>query len=374
MKVDNLSLQELSEFLNGNLPQPKAKSPTFLQLAEMPHYENVISNIYAFFLRPTEAHGFGAMFLQALLDEVGSNIACEELNLEVIAVNREVITNKGNRIDLLVNAGNISIIIENKIYHHDEYNPFNDYWDFVESENKIGIIISLYKVKSKHERFVSITHRDFMHRIMSIMPTYFSSASPKFLIYLQDLFQDIDSLYPMHNSDNLAAVKFFIDNREKFAQLEKIRQQADNFKLQEIDQVAQRMQKTSRSTGASSYRYIDLCNTKEIRLSYEIWMGSLFATRSFMIRLCSTGETAKLDKAYNDFEEEASLSGLYKPKMPRYGNWLYFFEKIYHVENDNGSDSKLLMFADVLCSAIENDWTTVTEKILISLTTDETIV
>lgn len=371
--MNNSSLQELADFLSGNLPHPKVKPPTFLQLAEMPHYENVISNIYAFFLRPNEVHGFGAMFLQALLNAVSSNIICEELNLELVTVGREVTTKKGNRIDLLISTGDTALIIENKIYHHDEYNPFEDYWSSVKAVNKIGIVISLHRLKPRHKEFANITHSDFMRHIVDLMPAYSSSASPKFLIYLQDLLQDIESLYPMHNSENLAAVKFFIDNREKFAQLEIIRQQADKFKLQEIDQVAQRMQLPSRSTGAGSYKYIDLHSAKGVRLSYEIWVGSLFATRSFMIRLCSTGETVKLHEAYEHVKEQAALEGIHKPKMPQHENWLYFFEKIYHIEHDNGSESKLLMFADILYDTIENDWAAIAKKALNYLVDGEAI-
>lgn len=362
MKANDSNLEELTELLSI-LPQPKVKPTTFLQIAEMPHYENVISNIYAFFLRPNEAHGFGKMFLEALLNAVGAEGVLSEINLESLSVGREVTTDKGNRIDLLVNAGDVSLIIENKIYHHSEYNPFEDYWSHVLNKKKIGIIISLHGTGKNHNEFRSITHREFMHEVVKLLPSYSDSASPKFLIYLHDLFQDIDSLYPMHNPENIEAVKFFIENRDKFIQLSKIQQQADNFKLQAIDQVAKRLQKVSRSTGAGYYRYIDLCSEKGVRLSYEVLMGDLFKTRSFMIRLCSTGETKILHDAYENFKHQALSEGLNESKMPHYENWIYFFEKIYYIEDDNGLDSKLLMFSEALYDVIEKDWASIAGEI-----------
>ena len=365
--TDKLDLKEMSNFIANDFPKPKAKSPTFLQLAEMPHYENVISNIYAFFMRPNESHGFGVLFLEALLRTAKINISREELNFHTISVTREEVTAKGNRIDLVIRAGDIALIIENKIYHHAEFNPFEDYWSSVSEGNKIGIILSLHHLEPKHKSFISVTHKSFMHHVSALLPDYFASASPKFLIYLQDFFQDIDSLYPMDNSENLAAVKFFIDNREKFTQLEKIKKQAEEFKIQQIEKVARQLQLISRSTGANSYRYIDLYSQKGVRLSYEILMGDLFSTRSFMIRLCSTGETMNLRKAYELTKGQAVESGLAESNMPHYKNFLYFFEKIYYVENDTGNESKLLLFADVLYATIQQEWTEISNKVLAQL-------
>jgi hypothetical protein len=47
IKVD---IQELLEFFSKNeIPSVKQQPKTFLEIARQPHYENVISNIYAFY-------------------------------------------------------------------------------------------------------------------------------------------------------------------------------------------------------------------------------------------------------------------------------------------------------------------------------------
>jgi hypothetical protein len=50
------------------LPPAVRRSPTFLEVAGYPHYENVCSNILAFFVDPTNPHGLGNLLLDALVD------------------------------------------------------------------------------------------------------------------------------------------------------------------------------------------------------------------------------------------------------------------------------------------------------------------
>ncbi len=59
-KNENSNLDELQKFLNekGNsIPIIKKNSKTFLGIAKQPHYENVLSNILAFYFDITEEHG-----------------------------------------------------------------------------------------------------------------------------------------------------------------------------------------------------------------------------------------------------------------------------------------------------------------------------
>ena len=63
MKIDYNNLQE---FLNKNtIPIIQSSPKTFLEIARQPHYENVITNIYAFYFDINEEHGFGNLFVKS---------------------------------------------------------------------------------------------------------------------------------------------------------------------------------------------------------------------------------------------------------------------------------------------------------------------
>jgi hypothetical protein len=50
------------------LPPAVRRSPTFMEVAGYPHYENVCSNILAFYFDPSNPHGFGNLLLDTFAE------------------------------------------------------------------------------------------------------------------------------------------------------------------------------------------------------------------------------------------------------------------------------------------------------------------
>jgi hypothetical protein len=101
-------LELLSEF--ESLPKD-VRSESIFDIAGYPHYENVASNILAFFLNPNNEHGLGQLILSSLLNLA----AASETNQSNVQVSREVYTINGGRLDILIETDNQLIGIENKI-------------------------------------------------------------------------------------------------------------------------------------------------------------------------------------------------------------------------------------------------------------------
>src|SRR5215213_7278939 len=118
---------EIFNDLHLSIPISPARQRTFFDISGFPLYENVISNWYSYFLKQEEDHGLGNLFIRTLLKLTGFN---QELN-EFI-VEREVMTHKGNRVDLVIIGKGADdgkyVIIENKINHWVN-NDLEDYWD-----------------------------------------------------------------------------------------------------------------------------------------------------------------------------------------------------------------------------------------------------
>jgi len=97
---------------------------TLFSLGGRSYYENPASDMLAFFLTPEAEHGFRSLFLSVFLDCM--KVEPARLNFNDVMVHREVETEDGSRIDVLVDAPDWVLVIENKVYHA-QVNPFTSY-------------------------------------------------------------------------------------------------------------------------------------------------------------------------------------------------------------------------------------------------------
>jgi hypothetical protein len=213
---------DLDSFLKiTNIPKIKRKPKTFLGIAKQPHYENVLSNIYAFYFNVDEEHGFKDLFLSTLKIIISEKIDGKNFDgFEDPFIETESRTKKDGRIDLLLQNKTSAIIIENKVYHHLN-NDLDDYWESIQipsDKNKVGIILSLntvnksqYKQWESADHYINITHLEFMERVMNNLDSYKQEASSKFIVFLEDFYQNIKNLsQSIMNDKNL---KFYLEHR-----------------------------------------------------------------------------------------------------------------------------------------------------------------
>lgn len=204
-------LELLHEF--ESLPDT-LKSKSIFDIAGYPHYENVCSNILAFYLHPDKEHGLGNLLFSSLMNLAGGN----EAHQNYIEINREVSTNKGGRIDILIETDNQIIGIENKIFHHLN-NDLSDYSDSIDDWAKpnqlstVKIILSIRK-EQESSGFVSVTYEEFWAKIKERLGNYISTSSQKWILYFVDFMSTIEKL----NGENMELDKndqFFIKNEER---------------------------------------------------------------------------------------------------------------------------------------------------------------
>lgn len=178
-----------------------ARPQTFMEIGGYPHYENVCSNFLAFF-DPEGPHGLGSLFLDALVDSVG--IAGGEGGLGGnVSVEREVTTEAGNRIDLLITSDSHAVLIENKIFAA-VVNPFKDYAAYLcklknESgdpyENKCKTLLTLYPSgEGREQGFVNLTYADFVSAVRSALGHHISEANTRYLTLMLDFLNTLEHL------------------------------------------------------------------------------------------------------------------------------------------------------------------------------------
>ena len=194
------SLLDEFEELPGRISRPQ----TFMEIGGYPHYENVCSNFLAFFFGPQDSHGLGSLFLDALVGSVG--IADGEGGLGGdVTVEREVVTEAGNRIDLLITSDSHAVLIENKIFAA-VANPFEDYAAYLRSlknrngdpyrdENKVKVLLTLYPSGEGAEwGFCNLTHAGFASAVRCRLGHHIYEADTHYLTLMIDFLNTLEHL------------------------------------------------------------------------------------------------------------------------------------------------------------------------------------
>ena len=209
------------------LPKQAAPSPTFMQIAGYPHYENVCSNILKFFFDTTEAHQLGNLFLRSLLECWAKNKS-DELKLlskhytKTAEVRREDTLDDKRRIDLIIDAGDLVITIENKINHWlaNDLAAYKNHTlkSFPESKYKVFLVLGIRREPNVSNDFESITYAEFFAKIKENIGEYLIRGDNRYIAFLLDFMESIEKHY-MGNAADEANLDFFQDNWSKIDEL-----------------------------------------------------------------------------------------------------------------------------------------------------------
>ncbi|PXV60930.1 PD-(D/E)XK nuclease superfamily protein [Dysgonomonas alginatilytica] len=222
--MKNTDLPLLLSFLRDNkIPNIIKKPITFLGISKQPHYENVWSNIYAFFLDISGEHGFEDLFLSSLIEVISKKTGKQFTFDSNFRITTEFTTQDNGRIDLLLCNDYEAIIIENKVFHLLN-NNLDDYWNSIKVSKKQGVILSLQAIDCnniKNNKFENITHIELMNVVMDKIGKYISGVSDKYLIFLKDFYQNIINVT---NSMEKELINFYFNHSEKSNQIAEIRE------------------------------------------------------------------------------------------------------------------------------------------------------
>src|SRR5688572_2107064 len=191
-----MDLNEIKSFLEKGIIKVKQKETTFLDIAGFPHYENVISNIYAYFFNPNQKHGLGSLFLDSLLELVDKNFIFNSPK-----VFREFTTQKGGRIDLVISDQDKEdkkvLIIENKMYHFLN-NDLKDYYDSFPDMKRRGVLLTINPVASYHDKFVNVTHQALLNKVFENLGPLILSIPEQSIFILKEFSKNLNNFTMNH--------------------------------------------------------------------------------------------------------------------------------------------------------------------------------
>lgn len=191
-----------------------SESESIFDVAGYPHYENVCSNILAFYLNPNNEHGLGSLLFSSLMNLAKSDDSCQG-NFQVY---REYSTKRGGRLDLLIETDNQLIGIENKIFH-DLRNDLHDYSSTIDelsvqkNLSPVKIVLSI-KDHAVDNGFIGITYKNFIAEIRQRLGLYAGKSSQKWLLYLLDFMNSMEN-FTGKNMELDELDQFFIKHHER---------------------------------------------------------------------------------------------------------------------------------------------------------------
>lgn len=209
----------IKDIINSvNLPSHVSqKEDTILTIAGIDHLENAWSRIYAYFLNENEPHGLGNLFKKSLENVIYRKIG-RSVNISGGVVKCEYSTIDGNRIDILIQAPEHSIIIENKVHHHLD-NDLNDYWISVDGKDdtKTGIVVTLSKILTNNLNYINVTHLEWVNEIEKLLISHKNRTGTKdTMVLLKNFLENIKQVCRKMNESD---IKFYLKNRENINNL-----------------------------------------------------------------------------------------------------------------------------------------------------------
>jgi hypothetical protein len=246
------------------LPPAVRRSPTFMEVAGYPHYENVCSNILAFYFDPSNPHGFGNLLLDTFA-EAGSIDGIAEGAYANIAVERESTTNAGNRIDILIESDTLLIVIENKIFHAAD-NPFADYAAFINQRNVNGKTICKFVLTlepsdaGSTSGFRNLTYPRLIDAVRQRLGHHTVHADTRYLVLLIELLNTLENLRVGSHMDP-QFVGFLVERSNDVVAL-----------LEELDNFKKELRTKVTELGA----LIDLSNCPNVRQGFYRETRALF--------------------------------------------------------------------------------------------------
>lgn len=354
------------------MPSVKGKPKTFLGISKQPHYENVWSNIYAFFLRVEEVHDYKDLFIKSLVNVIHSKWGQVEgdrpfVMIEDFEVITEVSTIKNGRIDILLSNPDQAIIIENKVYHYLN-NNLDDYWNSVlgdldDTALKVGVILSLHPIsKDKYSgydhsnKYVNITHLELMKEVMKNRAEYEHDVRVKYQVFLEDFNQNVINMSKPEMEEK--ELSFYLKNQSKINGLVRFKKSVYNHVVSEVENAGLRLDNYTLDLVSNRFNherlryYVSKVNKD---LMFTIIFGNLLNEKcSLEIIIDVKNELLKFSKqellAIPPSETYQSIVQA-SFKEGTVNNWAHYAYKIYH----HLTSEQLAGLADFILEKLEKD-------------------
>lgn len=353
-------VEKYSELLEQSVPSVKPEPKTFLEIGNLPHYENVISNYYCFYFDKEEEHQFNELFLKSICQIIKEETS-KDLVFDSYDVLTEVSTKKNGRIDLLIaeSDGSKAIIIENKIYHS-FHNDINDYWLSVSAKpkNKVGVVLTLEPLQVKSPNYINITHRQLLARVKKNLGSYIDMSNDRHLLFLKDFIRNIQNL-TSSKTDMKDSLKFYFEHKRKIHELYELREQGRKHFLNSVKETARILEIEMENSNPKDYRCLIV--SEDLNIRYWIQLDQSEEDDFVIVWLDLYDDSKDLvedliaDKEFVDLAEKKEITVEISEEAK---NGISIAHKKLSLSSDD-----FVNLGKVLAESIKTDWKELTELV-----------
>lgn len=212
------------------LPDPEKTEENLFALGGNGYFENPASDLLAFYLNPHKPHELGELVLRTLLDAAAwlNPVKLPAEISSVVTVEREIVTPNRNRLDILIEAVDYVIVVENKIFHR-IMNPFKDYEHFIEEKypgkKKYFLLLSLTGESPDQTKWFPVKYSDFLTRLTIKLSE--AKEENKWLWFLREFIANLRS-YTGDSGMKKERLVFYEKYAEEIGKLASLREEYSN--------------------------------------------------------------------------------------------------------------------------------------------------
>lgn len=332
----------IARFTEVPVSSAEATRPNIFRIAGFPRRETVSSNVLAYFFDPAEDHGLKDMMLKALLRTIHK----EDMDVSDVSVSTEVTTDKNNRIDILLDLPELSIVIENKV-DAGLYNDLADYhcWAKENSGNEAIVVVlhpfpfdnfaladhpSAQGLVVEQDLF-DVLYDDLFRNALGMLGEYSLDANPRAVDLLQQFIDNYSPERKQKKMNNTAAdiAQFVLQANGIEQQLVNVRKSFENYmeavhsKLHTVhEDLVSRWEEESPVSGKS----VTLADDWEWPKRYKPFDNQYYA-QSFKLENPGSGDVDRVITC--EFFLNIEFNDEYVSSDPEYGSFNTIWYKAY---------------------------------------------
>ena len=209
---------------------PPPREETIFEQGTRGHFENPVTDLLGFFLDPSGVHGLGACFLRALFECLKED-GLEDSGLTESPA-RELRTEQGNRLDLLLQGNGWTLVLENKIGHA-QVNPISDYEAYARTqlqnpEDRLLYVVLSPLGESAWPGWTGVSYRQLIDAARRELATVLMNKSfEKWHAYARDYLLHLETITTERLMDD-SALSFVFENLHSIEALNRLKEQALN--------------------------------------------------------------------------------------------------------------------------------------------------
>lgn len=230
--------QLIQKYENLLLKAQQYKKPeremTIFDTALNNHHENPITELLAFFLNPNGKHQLGDSFYQGFITALKQYEQYQDVEFgEFKQLSTQQVTDQGKFIDLWVETDKALIIVEVKVYHH-QNNPFKEYEAWAnkkieyqnrqDQEKRLISIVLCPNGKCTIANWLGLSYTQLTTSIKPHVSQYaFNQTLNKWAVFARDFLLHLDSFNHLLDID-MSRLNFVVDNMYKIQELIDLKQ------------------------------------------------------------------------------------------------------------------------------------------------------